>query len=105
MKDKDTRDAFHTMVQERNELVKRTKKTQRNAEESDSSSLSSDGESEDDDALKKKGVKKIKEAMDSDSDSGDESGSDGESSGEDEGVIKMDFGEENKPGAKKEVKK
>ena len=36
MNDKETRDAYHTAVQERNALVKKTQKTNR-AEESDSS--------------------------------------------------------------------
>ena len=55
MKSKDTRDAYHTLVQERNALVQRTKRTKR-AEEDDSSDSSISDDQDGD------------EKMDSDSD-------------------------------------
>ena len=106
MDDKQTRDQYHQLIQERNLLVQKTKKVARDDGESDSDSngdsQSSDNGSSDEGAdrnkaLKDKTVKRMQKEMDESSDEEEDSeGDSDDSEGESDGKLNMRFDENSK---------
>ena len=70
MDDKATRDQYHTLIQERNELVHKTKGVSREqgGNESSVSSHESDDSSDEDNEIKKKAIKRMQDELNSDGD-------------------------------------
>ena len=91
MDDKDTRDAYHQAVLDRQALTQKRRKM--GQDESSSESESDDEMSEGE--LKEKAIKKMRDLANSDDEEGEEEESE-MSDNSDDGVIKMDFSEKNK---------
>ena len=108
MDNKETRDAYHQVAQDRNALVRKTKQTTRNERNSSSEGMSSDGSGSesDDDAMKQKTVQKIRAEVFSDGEakeggSSDNENSDDSSEAPDGTVRKMDFSDATRQGKTK----
>lgn len=85
MDDKDTRDAYHQVVQDRNALLQKTRSTTAHAQNSSDEDLSDYSDDNDADA-KVKAVNKIREELNS-----DESDNSEESESDEEDNVKVDF--------------
>lgn len=85
MDDKETRDAYHQVVLDRQELAKRTQKIG----ESSDSDFDSDEDMDSED-IKNNAVKRMRDVLDEDSENKGDESQEPESSDED-GVIRMDF--------------
>lgn len=96
MDDKETRDAYHQAVLDRQALTQKRQRIEQSSSESDES----DGDSEmSEGELREKAAKQMEEELASDS--GDANDQDMESESENEGVIKMDFSKQDKNKPKK----